>query len=55
VIRTDQPNPIVVTQGSTLASWFAAQPKGGHCDLAGGCTPLSFVGDHRPAPRAPAR
>jgi hypothetical protein len=54
VIRTGEPKRIVVAQGTTLASWFATHPDGAHCDLAGGCTPLSFVEDGRPAPRAPA-
>ena len=55
VIRADGPQRIVVGQDATLASWLAAHPEGGPCDLAGGCVPLSFVEDGRPAPRPPAR
>jgi hypothetical protein len=55
VIRAGAPTRIVVAQGTTLATWFAAHPEGGPCDLAGGCVPLSFVDDGRPAPRSPAR
>lgn len=55
VIRTNDTNPIVVANGTTLDAWFAAHPKGGMCDVAGGCMPLSFVGDGRAAPRDPAR
>lgn len=54
VIRASEPRRIVVAQGATLASWFAAHPSGNQCDLAGGCIPLSFVDDGRPAPRPPA-
>ncbi len=55
VIRTSEPRPVVVAKGTTLDAWFAAHPKGGACDVAGGCVPLSFVGDGRAAPRDPAR
>jgi hypothetical protein len=55
VIRAAAPTRIVVEHGETLTSWFAAHPKGGPCDLAGGCVPLWFVDDGRPAPRSPAR
>jgi hypothetical protein len=55
VIRSGAPTRIVVPEGTTLTSWFTAHPDGAHCDLAGGCVPLSFVDDGRPAPRPPAR
>lgn len=42
---------VEIAKGPTLVSWFAANPRGGHCDLAGGCVPLMFVDDGRPAPR----
>jgi len=51
VIRSNAQNAIVVSKGATLSSWFAAHPKGGVCDLAGGCVSLMFVADDRPAPR----
>ncbi len=55
VIRSKEANRIEVAQGETLPAWFARHPAGGHCDLAGGCVPLSFVEDGRPAPRGPVR
>lgn len=51
VIRSNGARRVEIAKGTTLASWFAANPKGGQCDLAGGCVPLMFVEDGRPAPR----
>lgn len=55
VIRESGGRRIEIQKGVTMKSWFAANRDGGMCDLAGGCTPLSFVADDRPAPRDPAR
>lgn len=55
VIRADTGRRIVIGKGVSLRGWFESNPDGGMCDLAGGCTPLSFVDDNRPAPRDPAR
>lgn len=54
VVRTKETKRIVIPAGTTLKAWFAANPGGNHCDIAGGCKSLMFVEDGRPAPRGPA-
>jgi len=51
ILRTSKAPRIEVAKGTTLAAAMAVHPNGGHCDLAGGCVPLMFAGDGRPAPR----
>ncbi len=54
VIRANENRRIAIPAGMTLPAWLTANPSGGHCDIAGGCMPLMFVEDGRPAPREPA-
>ncbi|MBS2014180.1 MAG: hypothetical protein JST00_14925 [Deltaproteobacteria bacterium] len=58
VVRATGEPRIEVAEGQTLRDAILARrgdPHGSACDIAGGCVPLSFVHDGRPAPRPPAR